>query len=295
MMDVITKTNLPLKKFSSGKVRDTYELPGGDLLMVATDRLSAFDVVFPQGIPYKGAVLTQISKFWFSRLGGIVKSHIKSLDLPQELQNRKENLQRRAMRVIKAKPIMLECVVRGYLIGSGWKEYCQKGSVCSIKLPKGLKMAQKLSEPIFTPSTKAQIGAHDENVNAQQGRELVGAEIFGDIEEKSLAIYQFASEYAAKRGIILADTKFEFGIYDDEIILIDEVLTPDSSRYWPAKSYQIGISPPSYDKQYVRDYLETLGWGKKPPAPKLPDEVIKNTSEKYIEVYEKLTGLPFER
>ncbi|MFA5108796.1 MAG: phosphoribosylaminoimidazolesuccinocarboxamide synthase [Candidatus Micrarchaeia archaeon] len=293
-MKVITKTDLPLKKISVGKVREMYEIDD-DLLMVATDRLSAFDVVFSQGIPYKGAVLNQISNFWFEFLRGKIKSHILPLNLPAELQNRDEKLERRAMRVLKAKPIMLECVVRGYLVGSGWKEYQKKGSVCGIRLPPGLKMAQKLPQPIFTPSTKAQIGTHDENVDEKQGREIVGNEVYADIEEKSLAIYQAAAQYAAKKGIILADTKFEFGIYNDEIILIDEVLTPDSSRYWPASSYEVGISPPSYDKQYVRDYLEKLEWDKKPPAPKLPDEVIKNTSEKYIEVYEKLTGKRFER
>ncbi|PIT84579.1 phosphoribosylaminoimidazolesuccinocarboxamide synthase [Candidatus Micrarchaeota archaeon CG10_big_fil_rev_8_21_14_0_10_45_29] len=293
-MKTITETNLPLKRVSSGKVREMYELDE-DLLMVATDRLSAFDVVFSQGIPYKGIVLTEISKFWFDYLEGVVKSHIKSIDLPPELQNREEALERRAMRVLRATPIKLECVVRGYLVGSGWKEYQKSGSVCSIKLPAGLKQAQKLPEAIFTPSTKAEIGEHDMNVSEREGREIVGKEIYDDVREKSLAIYQKAADYALTKGIILADTKFEFGIYEDEIILIDEVLTPDSSRYWPASKYEEGTSPPSYDKQYVRDYVEKLGWDKKPPAPQLSDEVIKNTSEKYIECYERITGRKFER
>ena len=293
-MKVITKTDLPLKKIATGKVREMYEL-GDDLLMVATDRLSAFDVVFSQGIPCKGAVLTQISNFWFEFLRGKVKTHALPLNLPPELRNREEKLERRAMRVLKAEPIMLECVVRGYLAGSGWKEYQKKGSVCGIRLPANLKMAQKLPQPIFTPSTKAGVGVHDENITKKEARKTVGGEVYADIEEKSLAIYQAAAEHAARKGIILADTKFEFGIYDGKIILIDEALTPDSSRYWPAQSYEEGISPPSYDKQYVRDYLEKLGWDKKPPAPKLPDEVIKNTSEKYIEVCEKLAGKKFER
>lgn len=293
-METIVKTDLPLKKVSSGKVREMYELDS-DLLMVATDRLSAFDVVFSQGISYKGIVLTEISKFWFDYLEGIVKSHIKSLDLPEKLRGREENLERRAMRVLRATPIKLECVVRGYLVGSGWKEYQKSQSVCGIKLPAGLQMADKLPQPIFTPSTKADIGEHDENVDEEKAREIVGSEVFDDVREKSLAIYQKAAEYALSKGIILADTKFEFGIYEDEIILIDEVLTPDSSRYWPADKYEVGKNPPSYDKQYVRDYVDNLGWDKKAPAPILPDEVIKNTTEKYIEVYEKLTGRKFER
>lgn len=293
-MKTITEIELPLKKISSGKVREMYELDE-DLLMVATDRISAFDVVFSQGIPYKGTVLCEISKFWFSKLEGVVKSHIKSLDLPKNLQEREEALERRALRVVKAVPIKLECVVRGYIAGSGWKEYQKSQTVCGIRLPAGLELCSRLPEPIFTPSTKADIGQHDQNVNEKEGREIVGSEIFDDVQEKSLSIYQKAAEYALQRGIILADTKFEFGIYENEVILIDEVLTPDSSRYWPADEYEAGKNPPSFDKQYVRDYLEGIGWDKKPPAPSLPQEVIRNTTEKYIEAYEKLTGRKFQR
>ncbi|MFN3910233.1 MAG: phosphoribosylaminoimidazolesuccinocarboxamide synthase [Candidatus Anstonellaceae archaeon] len=291
-LKVITKTSLPLKKFSEGKVRDTYLLDK-DLLMVCTDRLSAFDVVFSQGIPYKGIVLNQLSIFWFSFLKGVIKSHyIEALDLPKSLQNRDESLELRAMRVLKATPIQLECVVRGYLAGSGYKEYLEKKSICSIELPEGLTLASKLPKPIFTPSTKAKIG-HDQNINSEEAVKLVGEETYYFLEKKSLEIYSKAADYALSKGIILADTKFEFGYHEDEIILIDEVLTPDSSRYWSVSSYKEGISPPSYDKQYVRDYLESIKWDKKPPAPPLPENIIKNTSKKYIEAYEKLTQKKF--
>lgn len=292
-MEVITKTGLPLKKFSSGKVRDTYEL-GEDLLMVATDRLSAFDVVFSQGIPYKGIVLTELSLFWFDHLKGVVKNHLLPLRLPDELKGRPETLERRAMRVVRAKPLPIECVVRGYLIGSGWKDYRKTGLVCGHRLPAGLKQAQQLAEPIFTPSTKAASG-HDENINRQQGEKLVGKDVFDEVEEKAIKIYEAGARHAKSKGIILADTKFEFGIYQDEIILIDEVLTPDSSRYWPMDSYQEGISPPSFDKQFVRDWLESTGWDKKPPAPALPSDIIAKTSEKYIEGYERVSGKKFVR
>ncbi len=295
-MNAITQTNLPLKKFSSGKVRDTYEIED-DLLMVATDRLSAFDVVFGQGIPYKGLVLTEISKFWFEQIESIIKTHVKPLNLPDELLEIADELklQRRAMRVVRAKPIMLECVVRGYLVGSGWEEYKKNQSVCGIKLPNNLQNAQKLDEPIFTPSTKAQIGEHDENIGEEVAKKIVGKDTFELIKQKSIQIYKRASEYALTKDIILADTKFEFGMYNDEIILIDEVLTPDSSRYWPKDKYEIGKNPPSFDKQYVRDYVSSLGWNKRPPAPALPKEVIDNTTNKYIEVYEKITGRKFVR
>ncbi|MFH1307027.1 MAG: phosphoribosylaminoimidazolesuccinocarboxamide synthase [Candidatus Micrarchaeota archaeon] len=293
-MDVIKKTDLPLKKISTGKVREMYELEN-DLLMIATDRLSAFDVVFNEGIPYKGAVLTEISYFWFDYLTKDVKNHLLILNLPPELKGRGENLERRAMRVKIAKPVMLECVVRGYLAGSGWKEYQKKQSVCGIKLDSGLEQADKLPEAIFTPSTKAEKGMHDENVGKEEARKIIGKDVYEEVEEKSLQIYEKAAKYAEEKGIILADTKFEFGMHKGEIILIDEVLTPDSSRYWPKESYEVGKSPPSFDKQYVRDYLEKIGWDKKPPAPKLAEEVIKNTSEKYIECYEKIVGKKFER
>ncbi|MCX8197581.1 MAG: phosphoribosylaminoimidazolesuccinocarboxamide synthase [Candidatus Micrarchaeota archaeon] len=291
-MEVITKTELKeLKLFSRGKVRDTYELPDGNLLMVATDRLSAFDVVFPNGIPYKGAVLTELSLFWFEKLKGIVDNHLISTQLPSGLPN---YLKRRSMIVKRAKPIKLECVVRGYLAGSGLKEYNEHGTVCGIPLPKGLKNSSKLPRPIFTPSTKEDVG-HDININDEQGAKLVGKERYEKLKEISLKLYQTAADYAATRGIILADTKFEFGEYNGKIILIDEVLTPDSSRYWPADKYKEGQSQPSYDKQYVRDYVESIGWDKKPPAPSLPEEVVKKTTEKYIEAYEKITGKKFAR
>jgi len=291
-MDVITKTELPLKLFSRGKVRDTYELPDGNLLMVASDRLSAFDVVFPDGIPYKGTVLSEISLFWFERLKGIVDNHLVSTEIPSGLP---PYLKRRSMVVKRAKPVKLECVVRGYLAGSGLKEYNQSGTVCGISLPAGLKNSSKLPQPIFTPSTKEEVGSHDINVNDEEGREIVGAETYDKVKELSLRLYSAAVDYARTRGIILADTKFEFGMHDGKIILIDEVLTPDSSRYWPADKYKEGQNQPSYDKQFVRDYLETIRWEKKPPAPRLPAEVMQKTTEKYIEAYEKITGKKFAR
>ncbi len=289
MAEVITQTNLTLKLFSRGKVRDTYELPDGNLLMVATDRLSAFDVVFSQGIPYKGAVLTELTLFWLQKLQGIVRNHLISTDIPAGLP---AYLHGRSMIVKKAKPIKLECVVRGYLAGSGLKEYNASGTICGIKLPPGLKNSSKLPEPIFTPTTKADVG-HDLNVSEEEGAMMVGAETYSRMKELALRIYKEAANYSATRGIILADTKFEFGYDGDEIILIDEALTPDSSRYWPADKYEVGKNQPSYDKQYVRDYLEGIGWDKKPPAPSLPDEVIANTTAKYVEACEKITGKKF--
>jgi len=290
MEEVITKTELPLKPFSRGKVRDTYELSEGRLLMVATDRLSAFDVVFPDGINKKGRVLTQMSLFWFGRLKGIVDNHLLSSAVPDGLPS---YLEGRCMAVKRVKIIPLECVVRGYMAGSGWKDYQKTGAICGIKLPSGLKNASRLPQPIFTPSTKAEAG-HDENIGEEAARKAVGEETFGQVRDLSLRIYSAAADYAKTRGIILADTKFEFGIDErGKIILADEVLTPDSSRYWPAVSYREGISPPSYDKQFVRDYLETTGWNKLPPAPHLPADVMEKTTEKYVECYERLTGKKF--
>jgi len=292
MEQPVTKTELHLPIFSKGKVRDTYSLPNGNLLMIASDRLSAFDVVFPDGIPYKGKVLTQLSLFWFEKLSGIVNNHLISSHPPIGLPS---YLNGRSMVVKKAKIIPIECVVRGYLAGSGWKDYQATGKVCGIQLPTGLKIASRLPHPIFTPSSKAEKGLHDENITDEQAIALVGKETFVRIRELSLAIYSHAADYAKTRGIILADTKFEFGIYEGEVILADEVLTPDSSRYWPASSYKEGISPPSYDKQFVRDFVEQAGWDKTPPAPRLPADVISKTTEKYIEAYETLTGKKFER
>jgi len=290
-MEAITSTDLPLKLFSKGKVRETYELPDGNLFMVATDRLSAFDVVFSEGIPYKGVVLTELSLFWFEKLRGVVENHLISSGAPAGLPH---YLARRSMVVKKSKPLPIECVARGYLAGSGLKEYSQSGTVCGIPLPAGLKNSSKLPKPIFTPSTKATVG-HDINISDAEGEKLVGKETYDTVKSLALKIYSTAADYAATRGIILADTKFEFGLYDGRIILIDEVLTPDSSRYWPADRYEIGKNQPSYDKQYVRDYLEGLGWDKKPPAPHLPPEVVAKTTEKYIEAYEKITGKKFVR
>ncbi len=289
-MQVITNTDLKLKPFSRGKVRETYELEDGSLLMVATDRLSAFDVVFSEGIPYKGKVLTELSLFWFEKLKGIVENHLVSSNVPEGLA---DYLQGRSMVVKKAAPIMLECVVRGYLAGSGLKEYNKKGTVCGIKLPAGLQNSSKLPEPIFTPSSKATEG-HDINLTEEQAKKEVGEETYEKLKQLSLKIYSTAADYAKEKGIILADTKFEFGMHEDKIILIDEVLTPDSSRYWPAKEYEVGKNQPSFDKQIVRDYLEGTGWNKLPPAPALPKEVIEKTSKKYMEVYELLTGKKFE-
>ena len=291
MQTAITSTDLKLKKFSKGKVRETYELPDGNLLMVATDRLSAFDVVFSEGIPYKGIVLSELSLFWFERLKGVVENHLLSSEVPAGLPS---YLARRSMIVKKCKPLPIECVVRGYLAGSGLKEYNASGTVCGIKLPPGLKNSSKLPQPIFTPSTKATVG-HDINIGDAEGARLVGKETYETVKSLALKIYTTAADYAATRGIILADTKFEFGVYNGKVILIDEVLTPDSSRYWPAALYKEGQNQPSYDKQYVRDYLEGLGWDKKPPAPHLPSEVVTKTMEKYIESYEKITGKKFVR
>ncbi len=288
-MEVITKTDLKLKLHSRGKVRDTYEL-GDNLLMIASDRLSAFDVVFAEGIPYKGAVLTQLSLFWFNYLKSYVKNHLITDKIPYGLP---EYLKGRSMVVVKAKPLPIECVVRGYLAGSGLKEYNAKGTVCGIKLPAGLKNSSKLPEPIFTPSTKAASG-HDENISFDEVEKLLGKEQAQKVRDLSIGIYTRARDYAKTRGIILADTKFEFGIYKGEIILIDEVLTPDSSRYWPADKYVEGKNQPSFDKQYARDYLESTGWNKTPPAPPLPEEITTNTSKKYIEAYEKITWKKFD-
>lgn len=288
-MEAMLETKLSLKLHSRGKVRDTYEL-GDKLLMITTDRLSAFDVVFPQPIPYKGTVLNELSLFWFDRMKNIIGNHLSGEPLPKEY----EYLARRSMLVKRAKPVKLECVVRGYLSGSGWKEYKQNGSVCGIKLPKGLMESQKLPETIFTPSTKAEKG-HDENISEEEAKRLIGAERFETIKNASLKIYETASKYALNKGIIIADTKFEFGEFDGKIILIDEVLTPDSSRFWSREAYSPGGPQPSFDKQPVRDYLETTGWDKKPPAPSLPEEIIKSTSERYIDAYERVTGKRFKR
>ncbi len=280
-----------LKKLRSGKVRDIFDL-GDRLLFVATDRISAFDCIMPNGIPRKGEVLTQISYFWFAQTQSFQPNHLLSRPgdpLPANLSRFAAELTGRSMIVKKAKPLAIECVVRGYLAGSGWKEYRTNQTVCGIKLPAGLKESSELPEPIFTPATKAETG-HDENISFEQASGIVGAEIAGRVRDASLKIYNTARDYARKRGIIIADTKFEFGLLDSQLILIDEVLTPDSSRFWPADQYQPGKSQPSFDKQFVREKLETLDRNKTPPAPALPDEVVARTQAKYLEAYERLTG-----
>lgn len=279
----------------SGKVRDIYEL-SDSLLLVATDRISAYDVVMPNGIPDKGRVLTQISKLWFDLLSDITDNHVISTemkDLPEQFQAQEE-LEGRFMLCKKAKVIPIECIVRGYLAGSGWKEYKKSGTVCGIPLPEKLKQASQLPEPIFTPSTKAEQGLHDENISFQEAVDIVGQETADEIRDKSIAIYNKAREYAAQRGIILADTKFEWGRdADGKLILIDECLTPDSSRFWPADTYKPGKSQPSFDKQFVRDYLDEINFDRQPPAPPLPAEIVQKTREKYIEAYTKLSGKKF--
>ena len=286
-----TSIDLPgIRKLRSGKVREVFDLCE-TLLFVATDRLSAFDVVLPDPIPHKGAVLNQLSAFWFRRFD-TVDNHFVTADFdefPKELQSFREQLAGRSMIVRKTKPLPAECVVRGYLAGSGWKEYRESQSVCGIKLLGGLQLASQLPEPIFTPATKSESG-HDLNIGMDECRKILGDEMAERVRELSLQIYSAGRDHAAQRGIIVADTKFEFGVVDGELLLIDEVLTPDSSRFWPRDQYVVGQSPPSFNKQFVRDYLETLDWDKTPPAPKLPEDVIAKTSAKYVEAFERLTG-----
>jgi len=280
-----------IRKLKSGKVREVFDL-GDRLVLVATDRISAFDVVLPNGIPRKGEVLTQISFFWFDRFAALVPNHLLARaddPLPQTLQPYAGRLARRSMIVRKAQPLAIECVVRGYLAGSGWKEYMQSQTVCGIPLPAGLAESGELPEPIFTPATKAETG-HDLNIPFAEAARLVGAELAAQVRDLSLRLYTEARAYARERGIIIADTKFEFGLWDGRLILIDEVLTPDSSRFWPADQYAPGRSQPSFDKQFVRDYLETLQWNKTAPGPRLPAEVVQRTQAKYLEAYERLTG-----
>ncbi len=287
----LIQTEIPgLRLINRGKVRDVYDL-GDALLFVATDRLSAFDVVLPNGVPRKGEVLTRISLFWFDLMRDI-PNHLISADVASrpELAMYAKDLQGRSMIVRKAKVLPVECIVRGYLVGSGWKDYQKTGTVSGLKLRAGYQQASKLDEPLFTPSTKAEIGDHDEAISFEQVGGIIGADKAAAIRDLSLKIYCTARDYAEKRGIIVADTKFEFGEIDGRIILVDEVLTPDSSRFWPADQYRVGTSPVSLDKQYVRDYLETLDWNKTAPGPELPADVVKKTSDKYLEAYRMLTG-----
>lgn len=283
--------SLPLQ--ARGKVRDIYAVDAEHLLIVTTDRLSAFDVILPDPVPGKGRVLTAVSNFWFARMRHIIPNHLSNLPLEKAVADPTECdlLRGRAVVVRKLKALPVEAVVRGYLIGSGWKDYQQTGSVCGLALPPGLRMAEKLPEPLFTPSTKALLGAHDENIDFGKTADLLGADLADKLREVSIRIYSEAAEYALERGIIIADTKFEFGLdQNGELHLIDELLTPDSSRFWPLDQYRAGISPPSFDKQFVRDYLETLNWNKAPPAPRLPAEVLLGTAERYREAERRLTG-----
>ncbi|MCS7252904.1 MAG: phosphoribosylaminoimidazolesuccinocarboxamide synthase [Armatimonadota bacterium] len=288
----IVMTNLssvPLLK--RGKVRDIYRVDGA-LLLVATDRISAFDVVLPTPIPDKGLILTQLSVFWFERTKHIVPNHLitaRADEFPSELQSERDVLEGRSMLVKLANPLPIECVVRGYITGSAWKEYAATGEVCGIKLPKGLKMCEKLPEPIFTPATKALVG-HDENITFDQVVSMVGTELAERVKELSLQVYDFASKHAEERGIIIADTKFEFGLLEGELILIDELLTPDSSRFWDMETYEPGKPQESFDKQFVRDYLESINWDKQPPAPELPEDVVERTRQRYWEAYRRLCG-----
>ena len=280
-----------LPRIGKGKVRDIYAVGNDKMLIVASDRLSAFDVVLPDPIPDKGRVLNEMANFWFERLGHIVPNQLTGID-PESVVADDERAQVRGRSVVvkKLKPLPIEAVVRGYIIGSGWKDYQRSGRICGIELPPGLQQAQKLPEPIFTPATKAESG-HDENISFEQVEKLIGDALARKVREVSIQLYKEAADYAASKGIIIADTKFEFGLDErNELVLIDEVLTADSSRFWPRDSYRVGVSPPSYDKQFVRDYLETLDWNKEPPAPKLPADVIARTSEKYREALQRLTG-----
>ena len=292
MNQALTKIQIPGVPSRSGKVREIFDA-GDKLLFVASDRISAFDCVMPNGIPQKGQVLNMISKFWFGLTGDIVKNHMITTDVsqfPAPFNQYVDQLAGRSMLVKKTTVFPVECIVRGYLIGSGWKEYKQSGTIGGMPLRAGYQMADKLDEPIFTPSTKAEQGLHDENISFETAKEIVGAEKAEKLKAISIALYKRAAEYALTKGIIIADTKFEFGELDGEIILIDEALTPDSSRFWPADTYKVGSSPLSYDKQFVRDYLETLDWDKTPPAPALPADIIAKSQAKYLEAYERLTG-----
>jgi phosphoribosylaminoimidazole-succinocarboxamide synthase len=285
--DAIFETRIDnLELLARGKVRDIYAIDDAHLLIVATDRLSAFDVVFDQPIPGKGELLTEISNFWFEKMAGVIENHLTDLDLRDYVDEADYRVLRsRSVIVRRLRPLPVEAIVRGYVIGSGWKDYQASGAICGIELPPGLQQAAQLPQPIFTPSTKAEVGNHDINVSFEAVVDKIGADKAELIRDTSIRIYEQAAAYARERGIIMADTKFEFGLGDnDEVILIDEILTPDSSRYWPADEYRVGISPPSFDKQFVRDYLETLDWDKTPPAPEIPPEIIEQTRQKYRQV-----------
>ncbi len=291
--EIILETNFPgLKLVKRGKVRDVYEI-GKYFLIVSTDRLSAFDVIMSQGIPNKGKVLTKISEFWFNKTKNIVRNHLITTivdEYPEECQKYKAQLEGRSMIVKKAKVIPIECIVRGYISGTGWNDYQKTGKISGIKLPQGLRESEKLPEPVFTPSTKAEIGEHDENISFDKAEKIIDKETLKEVKKASLDVYNAASNYAKGKGIIIADTKMEFGLIDGELILVDELLTPDSSRFWPEHTYKAGEIQQSYDKQFVRNYLLSINFNKQPPPPLLPEEIIQKTSEKYLEVLYKLTG-----
>ncbi len=294
MSQVLMQSDCPdLKLVNRGKVRDIYDL-GDHLLIVTSDRISAFDVIMDQGIPDKGRVLTAISAFWFERMADLVPNHIVSTDFdrfPEQVKVYRDQLEGRSMLVRKADPLPVECIVRGYVSGSGWKDYQATGAICGIRLPAGLRQSDRLAEPIFTPSTKAEIGEHDENIPFSRAVELCGEQVANRVRDLSIEIYKRARDYADGKGLIIADTKFEFGLCDGELIWIDEALTPDSSRFWPKDLYRPGGPQPSFDKQFLRDYLETLDWGKVAPPPPLPDEIVEKTAEKYREALFRLTGI----
>ncbi len=287
----VSETRLDLPLVARGKVRDIYQIDDRHLLFVTTDRISAFDVILPDPVPGKGEILTRISNFWFRKSENLVPNHLSELDLRDYLDaDDYELLKDRAVIVKKLRPLPVEAIVRGYLIGSGWKDYQASGQVCGIPLPAGLQLAEQLPEPIYTPSTKAAVGDHDENIDYEKTVKLLGEELAGEVRRVSLMLYKLAADYARPRGIIIADTKFEFGLDEnDRLVLADEVLTPDSSRFWPADSYRVGASPVSFDKQFLRDYLETLDWDKTPPGPRIPPEIIEKTREKYQEALDILT------
>jgi len=293
-MSALHESNLTsLKLLHRGKVRDLYEVDAEHLLIVQTDRLSAFDVILPTPIPGKGEVLTAVSNFWFKKLGNVIPNHLSGIDPESVVKTEAEKAQVRGRAFVtkKLKPLPIEAIVRGYLVGSGWKDYQKTGAVCGIRLPAGMQEAQKLPEPLFTPSTKAAAGAHDENIPFEEAKKLLGADMAEQVKHATLALYTQAADYALTRGIIIADTKFEFGLNDaGQVVLMDEVLTPDSSRFWPLESWQPGASPPSFDKQFVRDYLETLDWNKRAPGPSLPREITDRTAAKYAEALHRLTA-----
>ncbi len=293
-MSALHESNLSSLKFlHRGKVRDLYEVDADHLLIVQTDRLSAFDVILPTPIPDKGKVLTAVSNFWFKKLGNIIPNHLSGIDPESVVKTaaEREQVRGRAFVTKKLKPLPIEAIVRGYLVGSGWKDYKKTGAVCGIQLPAGMQEAQKLPQPLFTPSTKAAVGDHDENISFEEAKKLLGADLAEQVKNATLALYTQAADYALTRGIIIADTKFEFGVDKaGKLYLIDEALTPDSSRFWPADQYKVGSNPPSFDKQFVRDWLESSGWNKQPPAPQVPADVLQKTADKYREAQRLLTG-----